>query len=201
MIENYTAKEFVIPELVGITKQNIEEHIKLYQGYVKHANLIQEKLNTLSVDDAYLRAELQRRFSFEFCGMRNHELYFWALTGSASPVTSGSKLELDIVRDFGSMENFQNRLREVAMTRGIGWVVLSYDTTFDHLILSWVDEQHIGQLMNVFPVYAIDMWEHSYVSDYLPSGKKNYVEDYIKNTNFDLISKRYEAFLTNLKPL
>ncbi len=198
-MNTYTEKTFEIPELVGISAKNIEEHLKLYAGYVKHANLIQEKLNSLPVEETYIRTELQRRFSFEFCGMRNHELYFYSLTGSPSNIPTSSNLENQIVADFGSMDNFNLRLKETAMTRGIGWAVLSYDTTFDHLVLSWVDEQHIGQLMNTFPVYAIDMWEHSYVADYMPSGKKQYVEDYIKNTNFELITKRYDDFLSNLK--
>ncbi len=198
-MESYTAKNFDIPELKGLSKKSIEEHIKLYEGYVKHANLIQEKLSTLPVEDTFMRAELQRRFSFEFCGMRNHELYFDALTGSASPLPGDSLLHSHMVRDFGSIENFFMRLKEVALTRGIGWAMLSYDTTFDHLILSWVDEQHIGQLINVFPVYALDMWEHSYVLDYLPSGKKNYVDDYISNTNFELVAKRYDSFCKALK--
>ncbi len=200
-MEKYTAKQWEIPELTGISKKNIEEHIKLYEGYVKHANLIQEKLASLSTDDTYTRSELNRRFSFEFCGMRNHELYFWSLVGGASPITSGSRLESDIIRDFGSMDNFWTRLKEVAMTRSVGWAMLSYDVTFDHLVLSWVDEQHIGQLMNVFPIYAIDMWEHAYVYDYQPSGKKNYLEDYISNTNFKAIEDRYEVFTSSLKPL
>ncbi len=200
-MEKYTEKAFIIPELVGITKQTIDEHLKLYAGYVKHANLIQEKLGSLPADETYIRTELQRRFSFEFCGMRNHELYFYSLTGTASGITSSSKLEEDIIRDFDSIDNFWMRMKECAMTRGIGWAILSYDVTFDHLVISWVDEQHIGQLMNVFPVYAIDMWEHSYVADYKPSGKKNYVEDYIKNTNFSLLEKRYDAFLANLKAI
>lgn len=195
-METYTAMTFDIPELVGISKTNIEEHLKLYAGYVKHANLIQEKLGALPADETYIRSELQRRFSFEFCGMRNHELYFHSLTGGASSIPSGSKLENSIVRDFGSMENFWNRLNETAMTRGIGWAMLSYDVMVGKLVLSWVDEQHLGQLMNVFPVYAIDMWEHSYVADYQPSGKKKYIEDYIKNTNFELIAKRYDDFLS-----
>ncbi len=198
-METYNTKTFEIPELVGISAKNIEEHLKLYAGYVKHANLIQEKLNSLPVEETYIRTELQRRFSFEFCGMRNHELYFYSLTGAPSNIPTSSNLENQIVADFGSMDNFMARLKETAMTRGIGWAVLSYDTTFDHLVLSWVDEQHIGQLMNTFPVYAIDMWEHSYVADYLPSGKKQYIEDYIKNTNFELISGRYDDFLSNLK--
>lgn len=197
-METYTAKLFEIPELKGISRKNIEEHLKLYEGYVKHANLIQEKLNTFPAEENYIRTELQRRFSFEFCGMRNHELYFYALTGGASLIPESSTLYTHIVRDFGSMEIFFARLKETAMTRGIGWAILSYDTTFDHLVLSWVDEQHIGQLMNVFPVYAIDMWEHSYVADYMPSGKKNYVEDYIANTNFSILATRYEAFFKAL---
>ncbi len=200
-MEIYTAINFEIPQLTGISKQNIEEHIKLYQGYVKHANLIQEKLSSLSTDDTYVRAELQRRFSFEYCGIRNHELYFYSLTGEPSAISSGSNLENHIIRDFGSLEKFDARLREVAMTRGIGWVMLSYDVTGDRLILSWVDEQHLGQLMSAFPVYAIDMWEHSYVADYQPSGKKNYVEDYIKNTNFKLVEKRYDDFLSLIKAI
>ena len=200
-MNTYIPKNFEIPELVGISAKTIEEHLKLYTGYVNNANLIQEKLASLPKDETYIRTELQRRFSFEFCSMRNHELYFWALTGGPSRLNESSKLYEHIVRDFGSIDEFNFRIRECAMTRGIGWAVLSYDTTFDQLTLSWVDEQHIGQLMNVFPVYVIDMWEHSYVADYLPSGKKNYIEDYIKNTNFELVSNRYESFLSNLKAI
>lgn len=201
MIEKYTAKQYDLPELVGMSKKSIEEHIKLYEGYVKNANLIKEKLEIIPADDTYTRTELMRRFSFEFCGMRNHELYFWSLMGSASTIPNGSKLESDIVRDFGSVDIFFKQLKEIAMTRSVGWAMLSYDVTFDHLTLSWVDEQHIGQLMNVFPVYAIDMWEHSYVYDYQPSGKKNYLEDYINNTNFESLANRYEVFCSSLKPL
>ena len=40
----YTAHEFQIPELAGISKKTIEEHIMLYQGYVKNYNGIMEML-------------------------------------------------------------------------------------------------------------------------------------------------------------
>lgn len=42
-MKKYTAKTFDIPELKGISAKNIEEHLKLYEGYVKHTNLILEK--------------------------------------------------------------------------------------------------------------------------------------------------------------
>jgi hypothetical protein len=39
----FTPKTFSIGELKGISAKNIEEHLKLYAGYVKNANLIMEK--------------------------------------------------------------------------------------------------------------------------------------------------------------
>ena len=36
----FIAKQFNIPKLKGISDKNIEEHLKLYVGYVKNANLI-----------------------------------------------------------------------------------------------------------------------------------------------------------------
>jgi hypothetical protein len=43
-MKHYEPKTFTIPELKGISAKNIEEHLKLYQGYVKNANLILDKL-------------------------------------------------------------------------------------------------------------------------------------------------------------
>ena len=39
---------FALPELKGISAKNIEEHLKLYAGYVKNSNLILEKIEELS---------------------------------------------------------------------------------------------------------------------------------------------------------
>ena len=36
--------KFNIGELKGLSAKNIEEHLKLYAGYVKHTNLILKKL-------------------------------------------------------------------------------------------------------------------------------------------------------------
>jgi len=44
----FTQKTFDIPELKGISAKNIEEHLKLYAGYVKNINLIFEKLSELT---------------------------------------------------------------------------------------------------------------------------------------------------------
>ena len=81
-MKTFEEKKFEIGDLVGISKKTIDEHLKLYAGYVKNANLIMEKMSSLdSAKDPYIVGELFRRFSFEYNGMRNHEVYFSSLSG------------------------------------------------------------------------------------------------------------------------
>ena len=70
--------------------------------------------------------------------------------------------------------------------------MLWYDKKDQRLLASWVDEQHLGQLSNCTPILALDMWEHSYVADYQPSGKKTYIEDFFKNLNWKKIEENFE---------
>ncbi len=192
----FIEKKFEIPALDGISQKTVDEHLKLYAGYVKHANLIQEKLKELYKDqpaNVYVIGELHRRFGFEFDGMRNHELYFDQLQGSASPLSSDSALAQKISATWGSVETWMIEFKSLCLTRGIGWSILHYDKNTDTLINSWIEEQHLGHLAGVDIVYALDMWEHSYMLDYVPSEKKNYVESFIKNTNFSVLEKRFEA--------
>jgi superoxide dismutase, Fe-Mn family len=190
----FEPKQFTIPEIQGISKKTIDEHLKLYAGYVKNANLIQEKINEYKADpeqNAILLGELSRRFAFEFDGMRNHEYYFEQLEGGHKQAM-GSALDNKMVEDFGSVENWLTSFKTLCMTRGIGWAVLWYDKVSNKLINSWVDEQHLGQLNGGVFIYGIDMWEHSYLMDYTPGEKKTYVESYLMATNQEVAAKRFE---------
>lgn len=189
----YTEKTFNTPSLVGISEKNIEEHKKLYSGYVKNANIVLEKISSYKGDEtkAYELAELYRQFSFEFNGMRNHEAYFDLLSG-AKELNSESELANALNKKFGNLENFKTELTELALTRGIGWAMLSIDLESRELVMHWIDEQHLGQLQNTSPIIALDMWEHSYVADYQPSGKKDYIKDFISNINWEVAEKRFQ---------
>lgn len=194
----FTEQKFNIPELIGTSQKTIEEHLKLYAGYVKNANAVKASLQKLHTEDmtanAYLIGELHRRFSFEYNGMRNHEIYFSSLEGGATPLSSDSTFTKTIVATAGSFDNFLAGFKNMATTtRGIGWAVLWYDKKEKQCIGSWVDEQHLGQLNGAVPILMLDMWEHSYVADYQPSGKKQYVEDYFKNVNWSVIEQNFES--------
>src|SRR5690348_16914471 len=130
-MKQFTAKEFKIPALKGISAKTIEEHLKLYQGYVKNSNSILEKIpeySQWSEKDPfvpYWTGELRRRFSFEYNGMRNHEVYFASLEGSAKNLSDKSPLKKAIAETWGSFDAWLASFKAAAASiRGIGWMVL-----------------------------------------------------------------------------
>lgn len=196
-MKKFEEKKFNIPELKGISQKNIEEHLKLYAGYVKHTNLILEKIpeyRGYAEQDPfspYVISELGRRFSFEFNGMRNHEIYFSHFEGGSTALTTSGPLHKAIEAEWGSFDAWLTQFKELALTRGVGWAMVYYDPNSGNLIHSWVDEQHLGQLSQCAPILALDMWEHSFVADYQPSGKKQYIEDFFANLNWQNVEANF----------
>jgi superoxide dismutase, Fe-Mn family len=194
----YTEQKFNIPELTGISKKTIEEHLKLYAGYVKFSNLILEKIKEYQADSethAYALGELQRRFSFEFNGMRNHEYYFKSFEGGPAVLGENSELKKALAEQFGSFDAWLQMFKAIALTRGIGWAMLYFDPVTKKLTHAWIDEQHLGQLNGLQLVLGLDMWEHSYLFDYIPADKKKYVEAFFQNLNWNVIEQNFQHAL------
>jgi superoxide dismutase, Fe-Mn family len=192
-MKNFEARTFNIPDLKGICPRSIEEHTKLYQGYVKHSNLILEKIEEMTKDsekNAYELGELQRRFGFEFDGMRNHEYYFEQLEGGATPMDGGNRLKKIVEEEWGSLDHWLARFKAIAMTRGIGWAILYQDSVTGRLLNAWIDEQHLGHLNGCKFILGLDMWEHSYMLDYPPSEKKKYIDAFFENLNWKVVESR-----------
>ena len=119
-MQTFIEKKFVLGELKGISAKNIEEHLKLYAGYVKHANIIQEKIKEYSQDiekNGYIIGILHRRLGFEFGGMRNHEYYFASLENGPKNLSEDSELKKAIAKDFDSFEEWLNKFKNSALSR------------------------------------------------------------------------------------
>ena len=190
----FEEKKFNIGELKGISAKTVEEHLKLYSGYVKNLNGIFEKIGELMSDpttNAYMIGELHRRIGFEFNGMRNHEIYFDSLEGGPKPLPENSTFKAQLEKVAPSFDAAIGGFKTLAMTRGIGWAILYWDKNSQQLVPAWIDEQHLGQLQGCTPILALDMWEHSFVADYQPSGKKQYVEDFFANLNWEKIENNF----------
>jgi Fe-Mn family superoxide dismutase len=195
---NYTAKTFNLPVLEGISEKQVKVHLALYEGYVKHVNLIMETLKGYAAygdkateGDKYAITELRRRFAFEFDGMRMHEYYFEQFEGEkgGSPESALAKAAAE---KYGSGENFIAHIKEVAGTRGIGWVVVYVDPRANTLHTVFVNDHELGQLAGLPVVLALDLWEHAFMVDYVPAEKKNYVDAFLANVNWTVVEKRFD---------
>ncbi|MBU6388771.1 superoxide dismutase [Patescibacteria group bacterium] len=194
----YTAKTFSLPTLTGLSAEQIKVHLGLYEGYVKNVNLILETLlgyaaygDKASEGDKYAITELRRRFAFEFDGMRMHEYYFEQFEGEkgGSPESALAKAAAE---KYGSGENFVKHIKEVAGSRGIGWVVVYYDSRGKSLHTVFVNDHELGQLAGLPILLALDMWEHAFMVDYVPAEKKNYVDAFLANLNWSVVEKRFD---------
>jgi superoxide dismutase, Fe-Mn family len=191
----YTARTFNLPELQGLSKKQIEVHLALYEGYVKHANLIREKIKSLTEakEDQFVINELRRRYNFEFDGMRMHEYYFEQFEGGAKAANPEGNLRKLAQEKYGGFDEFVAHLKEVAGMRGIGWVVAYFDPAPGVIHTVFVGDHELGQLAGVPILLAIDLWEHAYMVDYVPAEKKSYVEAFLQNVNWDVVEKRLSA--------
>ncbi|MGH2349094.1 MAG: superoxide dismutase [bacterium] len=193
----YEAKKFPAfdMELAGISKKTMEEHYKLYQGYVNKANEIHEKLGALDRDPAKanptysdireLKVELTRAVG----GVKNHELYF-NLIGGKGGAPSGKLADL-IVRDFGSVEDWQKDLKATGIAAR-GWAWTAYDWSSERLF------NYIGDEQNTFPIWdasllvALDCFEHAYWADFY-TGKAAYIDTFFKLLDWKTVEDRAKA--------
>lgn len=192
MLQSYIPKTFSFATLDGLSAKQLEEHVKLYEGYVKNTNVLIEKIAEMKQDSAKYAlelSELTRRFAFEFNGMRLHEYYFDQFSQSVEG--SASKLKDKVSEQYGSFEAWVNEAKAVGKMRGIGWVLLVQDEVTGNLHTCWISDHEYGHLGGQKILFAMDVWEHAYMVDYGPRQRPDYIEAFFKNLNWQVIEKRF----------
>src|SRR2546426_2387780 len=117
-------------ELDGISRESVESHYKLYQGYVAKRNEILGKLadvDLASANQVYseLRA-LKVDLTFAIGGIKNHEIYFEHLGGGGGN-PDGPFGDLG-KRDFGSVDDWRADLKATGLAaRGWAWTAYDWD--------------------------------------------------------------------------
>lgn len=191
----YEPKIFNLPELKGISPKQLEVHLGLYGGYVKHVNLLREQIQDLETLDkekyAYAVGELRRRLGFEFNGMRMHEYYFSQFEGGMQEADAGSTLATSVGEKYGDWNKFIEHFTAVGKMRGIGWSILYYDPVGKTPHVAWINDHELGQLAGLPIILALDMWEHAYMVDYTPAEKAKYIEAFLSNLNWKVVEERF----------
>src|SRR3989338_1553068 len=131
MREEFKPEELKIQkDLPGISLRTLQEHFKLYQGYVKKTNEIQKKIDEADKSEAngiYSHiGELKRKETFAVNGMKLHEVYFGHLgnpsASSGQVGTPSGELVKFIERDFGSMEKWKEEMVATGLSAR-GWAI------------------------------------------------------------------------------
>ena len=192
----YQEKKFNLPELDGISKKSVEEHLGLYAGYVKNFNALSAMMVELAKDTekyAHPLSEVLRRRSFEFDGMRLHEYYFSQFEGGSTALTTGDPFADAIAKEYHKVEYLTQMMKAIGNMRGPGWAMLYYDPEGKQFLSGFAGEQHQGHFVTLPIILALDVWEHAYILDYGALGKGKYIDAFFKNLNWSVIEKRFEA--------
>ncbi len=175
----------------GFSEVLLRNHFTLYQGYVTNTNKLAETLVQLHKEGktGAEYAELKRRFGWEFNGMRLHELYFGNMKKGGSAPDKSSDLYKKIIEQFGGYENWEKDFRSTGAMRGIGWVVLYYDTASGRLFNVWINEHEVGHLSGAVPLLVMDVFEHAYMIDY-GLKRADYIEAFFKAIDWSAVAER-----------
>ena len=182
----FEAKQFEsINGVEGMSERLMGEHYKLYEGYVKKANEITEKLKTVDLSTANatqsdIRA-LKLGYSFAVNAIKSHELYFNNLSGKGGQPQGwlGSQIE----KYFGSFENWLKDMKATGIAAR-GWVWTAYDWQTGSLFNYLGDAHDAFPIWHATPLVALDVYEHAYMIDY-GVARADYIETFFKNLNWN----------------
>ncbi|HRK07673.1 MAG TPA: superoxide dismutase [Pseudobdellovibrionaceae bacterium] len=174
-----------------------QETMSLHHG--KHHQAYVDKLNEALGDNKLSLLEILKR-TREFPasvrnnggGHWNHAFFWTVMSPTAKSGTPGKKLEADLIKNFGSVENFKTEFEKQATSLfGSGWVWL-IRTSDGRLKITTTTNQD-NPLMDVAtepgqPILALDVWEHAYYVSYR-NKRADYVKNFWKVVNWSQVAK------------
>jgi Fe-Mn family superoxide dismutase len=189
-LEEITARELKpeLLELDGISREAVEAHYKLYQGYVAKRNEILKKLADVDLSGAnqvYSEVRgLKVELSFAIGGIKNHEIYFEHLGGDGGDPDGlfGQLVE----RDFGSAAAWAEDLKATGMA-GRGWAWTAYDWDEGRLFNYIGDAQNTYPIWNATPLVALDVYEHAYFMDF-QTDRASYIDAFLNNLDWATVN-------------
>jgi Fe-Mn family superoxide dismutase len=199
----YKPKQFNLSGLNGISDKTLEMHFKLYEGYVKNTNTLNEKIagfwkeGRVDQEEMPDYSELTRRLGFEYNGMVLHEHYFENMkkgaTGDAPKTSSFFKAA---ERSFGGFEIWKREFASIGNMRGVGWAICYEDPATGYLSNHWITLHEVGNVAGFIPVLVMDVWEHAYLLDYKPADRPKYIEAFFSNVDWAVAEGRLQKATT-----
>jgi Fe-Mn family superoxide dismutase len=197
-IDTYKARQFKLSNLKGISDETLEMHFKLYEGYVKETNKLNEKISDFLKDgkvdqDEFAEySELNRRLGFEYNGMVLHEYYFDNLKTGGGPGDPANKSAFRKYAEesFGNYDIWKAEFVGIGKMRGVGWAICYQNPVNGALSNHWITLHETGNVAGFTPVLVMDVWEHAFILDYKPADRPKYIEAFFSNIDWQIVEQR-----------
>src|SRR5437773_2796414 len=192
MVERITYKprQFKLSGLKGISDKTLQMHFKLYEGYVKSVNELNEKIANVLADgkvdkeEVPAYSELTRRLGFEYNGMVLHEYYFENMIKQGGGDAPKGQFRDAIERSFPSYAIWKTDFVSVGKMRGVGWAIAYLNPANGRVSNHWIELHENGNVAGFVPLLVMDVWEHAFLLDYKPADRPKYIEAFIANVDW-----------------
>jgi len=199
----YKPRDFNLSNLKGISDETLEMHFKLYEGYVKETNKLNEKIAEfikdakVDQDEFADYSELKRRLGFEYNGMVLHEYYFDNLKngGGIGDPTGKTGFRKAAEESFGSNDIWKADFIGIGKMRGVGWAICYENPANGQLSNHWISLHETGNVAGFNPVLVMDVWEHAFILDYKPADRPKYIEAFFSNIDWGTVERRLHRLM------
>jgi Fe-Mn family superoxide dismutase len=175
----------------GMSERLIVSHYENnYGGAVRRLNAIAAQLAELDFASSpvFVVNGLKREELIAANSMILHELFFGSLGSESEPE---GELRGALARDFGSVDRWRAEFSAMGKAQGggSGWVLLTWSPRDRKLINQWAMD-HTTTLAGGCPILALDMYEHSYHTDY-GARAAAYVDAFMAAINWANVGRAY----------
>lgn len=184
----------------------MEIHYTKHHGtYVNNLNSALEKypyLQVYSLQDLLMNlsaipSEIVDAVRNNGGGHLNHTIWWQILTPGGSNTPLG-ELASEINNTFGGFDKFKEQFNKAAMGRfGSGWAWLVMDN-FGKLHIISTANQDNPVMQNMWPIFGVDVWEHSYYLKY-QNRRADYLSAVWNVLNWNVIEQRYQEIKRNIR--
>ena len=178
-----------------LSNDNFQNHVELYQGYLKNFNEVSAKLDTadrqnVNCNHSEFRS-LKLDEAFNMNGVYLHELYFANIGDMNSEIKMDSLAYMRLARDFGSFDAWQKDFIACASASQCGWAI-TYLNTYTQTYMNAVVDLHTNNVpFGSYPVIVMDAWQHAYYRDYLKD-VSTYTRAMMKLLRWPVIEERIQ---------
>lgn len=204
LVEIHNERPIIMLPTLPYRYDSFEPHIDaetMEEHYTKHHRKYVDTLNSLTDGTPAYGLTLEeilgdvRSYSTEIRnnagGVWNHN-FFWPLL-SPNQTKAEGKLELDIVRKWGTIDTFFEKFKEAGLKRfGSGWVWLVKDSSGELSIVTTPNQDNPLMVPNnkYQPIIGCDVWEHAYYLKH-KSNRGGWLDVFFEVLNWEQANKNY----------